>query len=106
MGALVVLVGLIVVGGLAYFMILGAGAFWVVGSVERDARRRAGAVARAPQIFDATFVGESVTVVFGPSTLPFDAWVTGALERGYRLAGQQQTSEGLAGTLVFHRAPA
>lgn len=88
-----VLLLVVVFGGL---MITGLGGMIAIGSMSRDEKKRS---ALDPElVLDETFTGEqTVTYHVRPSTLPFETVVSGAIERGYALEGQDD------GVLVFRK---
>lgn len=98
---LLILIVLILLGGL---MLTGLGGFFglfLVGRSEKYAKR---ALANAPAILDEAFAGERfVTYKVNSESLPFDVVVKGAMERGYRIAAQEDVTD-IAKTLVFERS--
>lgn len=93
---LLVVVGLVMLGGLAFI-----GALFSMAGADK---KRARSVENADAILDETFDGAvSVTYESTPRTLPFENVVQGAIERGYSLAGQTESPGGYK-TLVFTKA--
>lgn len=97
---LLILIVLFLFGGL---MLTGLGGFlgaWLISRSEKHAKK---ALANAPTILDETFAGERfVTYKVNSESLPFEVVVTGAMERGYRIAAQEDLTD-TAKTLVFER---
>ena len=98
---LLILIVLFLFGGL---MITGLGGFLGVWMIDRSEKHARKALANAPAILDETFAGERfVTYKVNSESLPFDVVVKGAMERGYRIAAQEDTTD-IAKTLVFEKA--
>jgi hypothetical protein len=97
MGFIVVAV-VIVFGGLIF---AGWAGFALFLSAEHLRKK---AEANAPAILDETFSGaEDVVVKVNLESLPYERYVLGAKERGYRLANETSTTEN-SKTLIFERA--
>lgn len=89
----------VLIGGVAVFFFLCFATFGKMSSNRREAADN------APRILDEAFDGrDDVVVKVTMSSLPYETYVLGAKERGYRLASE--TSEGRYGlkTLIFERA--
>ena len=90
---LLVLLVAFVIGGA---LITGLGGIIAIGSVSRDEKRRASL--DPDRVLNELFDGDlTVTYRVLPSTLPFEAVVSGGVERGYALEGQSD------GVLVFRK---
>lgn len=96
---LLILIVLFLFGGL---MLTGLGGFFglfLIGRSEKHAK----ALANAPAILDETFGGaQFVTYKVNAESLPFEVVVKGALERGYKIAAQEDVTA-IAKTLVFEK---
>lgn len=89
---------LLVVGGLIVLGIAGAIILTGVGRSQKNAE------ANADQILDETFDGSpDVTVTVNMSTLKYETFITGAKQRGYKLAHQADNQYG-PHTLIFEKA--
>lgn len=87
----VALVGVFVVGVVAVLVIVATGG--------RHAKR---ALRDAPAILDQTFSGPVATYKVNLESLPYEVVVSEAVQRGYRLVGQQNHTAH-ASTLIFER---
>lgn len=104
MGVAVVLVVLVVVG----LIVIAALALpLALASLRKDEKARDAAAADAPALLDATFDGRP-DVVFKVTarTLPYEAVVLGAKDRGYRLLSQADDQATRTQTLVFTKGQA
>lgn len=97
---LVVVVGLVLIAGLAVPL--------AIGSMARDEKGRKAAQENAPAILDGAFDGRPEAVFkVEPRTLPYEAVVLGARARGYSLIGETADSpNGDRKTLVFTKTTA
>ena len=98
---LLILSVLFLFGGL---MLTGLGGFFGLFLFGRSEKHAKKALATAPAILDETFAGERlVTYKVNAESLPFEVVVRGAMERGYRIAAQEDITA-IAKTLVFEKA--
>ena len=88
----IVLIALLIVGALGFLLLGGAD------------RARGKAQENAVDILDRTFDGrDDVTVTVNMSTLKYEEYVSGAKQRGYKLAHQAENKYG-PHTLIFEKA--
>lgn len=97
---LLILIVLFLFGGL---MLTGLGGFFGLFLIGRSEKHAKKALANASAILDETFAGaQFVTYKVTAESLPFEVVVKGALERGYKIAAQEDVTA-IAKTLVFEK---
>lgn len=97
---LIVLVVLVLIG---VIVIPALGFIGAVGLMGHEEKKRKEAIAQAPAILEEAFAGETAICKTGPDTLPYETFVTAAVERGYKLVSEN-AEPGNRKTLVFVRS--